>query len=69
MIIFQRYLTGFAESGPPNRLGLARWVEYGSSNKVPNFNLTFIDTQDDMETANERCVVRVVAEGALWDYY
>ena len=54
-VIFQRYLTGFVESGTPNRQGLAHWVEYGSSSKVLNFNQTFIDTRVDTETANARC--------------
>jgi cholinesterase len=54
-VIFQRYLTGFVESGTPNRQGLDHWVEYGASSKVLNFNQTFIDTRVDDETANKRC--------------
>lgn len=54
-ITLQRYLTGFAESGTPNRQGLAHWVQYGDKSEVLNLNQTFIDTRADVETTNTRC--------------
>lgn len=50
----QGYLTSFAESGNPNRLGLPEFPAYGPSRQDLNLNQTFVDVRKD-PAANRRC--------------